>query len=288
MNLPQLRAFHAVALHGSVSAAAHELGVSQPAITQQVKALEEAVGSKLFRRTPSGFELTASGQDLLPKVREAVLTLDDLGARVADGRALRHGHLAVGLCAPFVAMPILERFCEHHPGIRLDLRFANSASLLDLVRSSRIDVAVATLTAPDAHLACLRLTSQEVFVLVPQGHALADRPAVTVDDLRDQPFIMREPGSMTRFLFEEGLSRAGVKVRHKLVLGSREAVKEAAAHGLGLGIVLSREVGHDPRLVALPVAGFAMEAAEYLVALPELAERGAPRAFFDAARAAFG
>ena len=93
MNLAQLRAFHAVANHSTFSAAAQALGVSQSAITQHVKSLEDAVGTRLFLRSAGGVELTADALDLLPKVRQAILMLDDIATRMNEGRVLATGHL---------------------------------------------------------------------------------------------------------------------------------------------------------------------------------------------------
>ncbi len=287
MNFAQLRAFHAIATHGGFSAAAKALGVSQPAITQHVKALEEAIGARLFLRIGTGVELTRDGRDLLPKVREAVLTLDDIGSRMENGRALRAGHLALGLCAPFLAMPILQRFSALHPGLRLDVRFDNSSRLLGLLAGHRIDVVIVTLTGPEDGFICEKLVDQRIEILVPAGHPWWDRASLKPSDLAGERIILREEGSMTRHLFERGLTARGVTITPALVLGSREAVKEAVAAGLGLGIVLCRELGTDPRLRGVPVDDAAMAAGEYLVTLPDLRARGAVGAFFEVARQAF-
>ena len=93
---------------------------------------------------------------------------------------------------------------------------------------------------------------------------------------------------MTRQLFELGLARAGVGVDVRLALGSREAVKEAVSSGLGLGIVLDKELGHDPRIRGIPITDTSMSAVEYVVALPEVASLGATAAFIAAARAVYG
>ncbi len=287
MNFAQLRAFHAIATHGGFSAAAQALGVSQPAITQHVKALEQAFGARLFLRTGTGVELTRDGRDLLPKVREAILTLDDLGARMESGRALRSGHLALGLCAPFIAMPILQRFSALHPGLRLDVRFDNSSRLLALLSDHRIDVVIVTLTAPADGFICEKLVDQHIEILVPAGHRWWDSASVNPAELGGERFVLREEGSMTRHLFERGMAARGVEITPALVLGSREAVKEAVAAGLGLGVVLSRERGSDPRLRGVPVDEAAMAAGEYLVTLPDLRPRGAVAAFFEVSRQAF-
>lgn len=288
MNFAQLRAFQAIATHRTFSEAAQALGVSQPAITQHVKALEEAVGARLFLRTGAGIELTPDGRDLLPRVRQVMLMLDDIGARMDEGRALSTGYLALGLCAPYVAMPILQRFTTLHPGIRLDVRLENSSVLLDLVAQHRVDVAIATLQAPHPDFACDRLLSQEVLVLVHEGHPWWGRDKIKVAELRDQRLVLREAGSMTRHLFEGALAARGVPISPHLVLGSREAVKEAVAAKIGLGIVLNRELGCDPRLHAVAIADAPARADEYLVTRRETRPLGAVAAFATVARTVFG
>lgn len=287
MNFAQLRAFHAVATHRTFSQAAQALGVSQSAITQHVKALEDAVGARLFLRTTAGIELTPDARDLMPRVRQVMLMLDDIGARMDDGRALNAGHLAVGLCAPYVAMPLLERFTAQHPGVRLDVRLENSSSLLDLVAQHRVDVAIATLRAPHPDFACDHLLDQSVMILVHADHPWWERASVTAGELRDQRFVLREPGSMTRQLFEDALARHAIAIPPHLALGSREAMKEAVAAGIGIGIVLDRELGFDPRLRALAISDADTMAGEYLVTRRENRNLGAVAAFTTMAREVF-
>lgn len=283
MNFAQLRAFYAVAQHGTFSAAALALGVSQPAITQHVRALEEAIGSRLFHRRGSGVEITPDGSDLLPHVHQIIKGLEDVSARIEGGKELRSGHLAIGLCGPHIAMPLIRQFRQTWPGITIETRMANSQTLLDLVAQQRLDVAVVTLTAPRNDLFIHRLVGQEVLVLVPAEHRWAGRKSVTITELAGQDFVLREQGSMTRQIFEQALSEAKVAIRENLVLASREAVKEAVASGLGLGIVLDKELGHDPRIVGLTIEGAAVNAGEYLVAHPEVRELGAVREFVSMA-----
>ncbi|MFD2250486.1 DNA-binding transcriptional LysR family regulator [Pseudochelatococcus lubricantis] len=285
MNFAQLRAFHAVAVTGTFSGAAQVLGVSQPAITQHIKSLEESVGARLFVRSGGAIELTANAMHLLPKVRDVMLTIEDIEASVESGRSLRLGYLTLGVCSPCMAMPILERFLTQLPGVHIEIRLENSNRLLDLVASSRADVALVTLTEPHPAFMCRYLVDQEVLLLVNEGHPWWERESVSIGELGGQRFILREEGSMTRHLFERALSEASQAVSPYLVLGSREAVKEAAAAGLGVGIVLSRELGFDSRLRGIPLDGVGFAAGEYAVALPRFGEKGAIREFMNVASA---
>lgn len=279
MNLAQLRAFHAVANHSTFSAAAQALGVSQSAITQHVKSLEYAVGTRLFLRSAGGVELTADALDLLPKVRQAILMLDDISTRMNEGRVLAAGHLAIGLCAPYVAMPILKRFTAEHPGVQLDVRLENSSRLLELVAQHRVDIAIATLREPHPDFACDFVVGQRVEILVGAGHPWWDRQQIEARELAGQRLVTREAGSMTRHLFEAALAERQLELRPHLILGSREAVKEAVALGIGIGIVLDQERGFDPRLRAIAISDMDIAAGEYLVTRRETRSLGSVAAF---------
>lgn len=279
MNLAQLRAFHAVAKQGTFSAAALALNVSQPAVTQHVRALEEAIGGRLFHRRGTGVELTADGNDLLPHVHQIIKGLEDVSLRLESGKQLRTGHLAVGLCGPHVAMPLIRQFRATHPGIHIETRMHNSIALLDMVAQVRVDLAIVTLKAPINDLVCHRLVDQNVLLVVPADHPWASRDSVDLGELAGQPFVLREHGSMTQQIFEQALTMRQVEISRELVLSSREAVKEAVATGLGLGIVLDKELGHDSRLAGVRLTGGDVAAAEYLVARPEISELGAVREF---------
>ncbi|KFC68214.1 Transcriptional regulator, LysR family protein [Devosia sp. LC5] len=279
MNFAQLRAFHAVAQHGTFSAAAHALSVSQPAITQHVRALEEAIGGRLFHRRGTGVELTADGNDLLPHVHQIIKGFEDVSARLEDGKQLRIGHLAIGLCGPHVAMPLIRQFRASHPGVQIETRMNNSSQLLELVTQLRVDLAVVTLPAPANNLVCHKLADQEVLLLVPAEHEWALRDAIDIAELEALPFVLREHGSMTQRIFDTALTSRDVSIQRELELSSREAVKEAVAVGLGLGVVLDKELGHDSRLAGVKLTGADLAAAEYLVAHPEVSELGAVREF---------
>jgi DNA-binding transcriptional LysR family regulator len=165
MNLAQIRAFHAVAMHNGFSAAAQALGVSQPAVTQHIKALEDSFGTRLFSRGGGGVELTGEGRDLLPLVHRAVMMLDDLGARIGDGRRLV-GHPA-SASARSCGDADPEGF-DPASG-RVDMRLDNSSRLLDPVAANWLNSAVATPLEPDGPL-CEPLVEQRVLALVPMGH----------------------------------------------------------------------------------------------------------------------
>ncbi len=283
LRLGHVRAFNAVVQHGSFSEAARMLGVTQPAVTMHVRSLEEAAGGRLFLRGQPA-ELTALGRAFLAELRTLGHFVDAVEARLAASRDLAIGSLALGLCGPFVGMPLLGAFLRRHPCVGVTTELANASTLLEAVQAQRLDAAIVTLPAPAPDLYNLLLTTQRVAIVAARDHPLAAGGTVRLEQLRAAALITREPGSMTRQVFEAGAAAAGQVLAPALELGSREAVKEAAACGLGLGIVLDREVGDDRRLAVLTIEDAALTAGEYLVCPPALAELGAVGAFVALAR----
>lgn len=128
---------------------------------------------------------------------------------------------------------------------------ADSRAVLRGVLDLEHDVGILLHAVDDARVHCLPYRRQPLVVLAPRAHALAGRGRVSLEDLHGQEFVLREPGSGTRAVFEAGLAAAGVQVRCAVVMGSREGVKEAVAQGLGLGVVAATAWVPDDRVVAL-------------------------------------
>ncbi|UXN76052.1 LysR substrate-binding domain-containing protein (plasmid) [Devosia sp. A8/3-2] len=185
-------------------------------------------------------------------------------------------------------MPLIRQFRATHPGVRIDTRMHNSSQLLELVAQLRVDSAVVTLTVLVNDLVCHKLADQDVLLLVPADHEWAKRDAIDIAELEGRPFVLREHGSMTQRIFDTALAASGVGIRRELELSSREAVKEAVAAGLGLGVVLDKELGYDSRLAGVKLTGADLSAAEYLVAHPEVSELGAVREFIATSFSAAG
>jgi LysR family transcriptional regulator, low CO2-responsive transcriptional regulator len=284
LRFVQVRAFNAVVVHGNFSEAARALGLTQPAITAQIRSLEELAGSRLFHRGAAQTQLTELGRAFVAPLRGLHHTLADVEDRLSDSRDLRRGILSIGVCGPYLVLPLLGRFVRDHPGVRVTTRFGNSDELIATVREHRLDLAAVTLPAPAPELFNLLLATQHLVLAAPRNHSLAPVGRIRLEVLQHEPVITREIGSMTRQVFEDGLSRAGVSIDPAWEFGTREAVKEAAACGLGLGIVLDREFGHDSRLVKLTIEDASFTAGEYLISPPSLAELGSVRAFIEIAR----
>ncbi len=281
MNQAQLRAFHAVALAGSFTAAAKRIHVSQPAVTMAVKALEEAYGVELFRRRGRGVERTELGDELLD-VTTRLFGMEEAAEELLGGaRGLRSGRLRVGADAPYHVMALLAAFHDRHPGVGISLTVGNAEEVLRDLRDGRTEVAVSAEVPADARLHAVECARYEVVAFVRKEHPWGRRKRLSLAELQGQPMVLREPESVTRRTFDAALAKAGVKPRIVMEIGSREAVREAVAAGLGIGIIASAELGKDARFTALPIEDAAMDNKEYAVCLAARRELVMVRAFFD-------
>lgn len=277
----QLRAFHAAATAHSFTEAARALGVSQPAVSMQVRALEEEYGVELLARGLRGVEPTELGLALLDATRPIFAFEAEAAEVLRKASALLSGHLRVGADAPFLVVPVLAAFRRAHPQVSLSLSLGNSTEVLRGLLDGRTDVAAIADRVEDPRLFAVAAARSHQVVVVAQGHPWAGRDGVTLRDLEGAPMVMREEGSVTRRAIEAALEGAGVAPEVVMELGSREAVQEAVAAGIGVGVVIASERGHDARLVALPLLDAAIEHVEYVVCLQERRRLRAVRAFFE-------
>jgi aminoethylphosphonate catabolism LysR family transcriptional regulator len=277
----QLRAFHAVAIAQSFTEAARALGVSQPAVSMQVRALEEAYGVELFARGRRRVEPTELGRALL----DAIGPIFALEAEAAEllGRAsgLLYGHLRVGADAPFVVVPMLAAFRAKHGEVTLSLSLGNSSEVLRDLLDGHTDVAMLSDRVEDPRLFAVAAAKSRQVVVVAKSHPWARRRSVRLGDLHKAPMVIREEGSVTRLAFEAAIERAGVEPLVVMELGSREAIQEAVAAGIGAGVVIEAERGRDARLVALPFSDASIEHVAYIACREERRRLRAVSAFFE-------
>ena len=279
ITLAGLRAFVAVAEARSFSEGARALGLTQPSVSVQVAALEQACGLLLCRRKPE-FELTEPGRALFVKARKVIMGVEDLEATVA-GVQVAAGRLCVGMSVPHVAMTLLASFRQAHPDVGIELTMGNTASLLAELSRCRIDVGIMTLIEPDPAFDCRLLCRPRLMVCMRVDDAWAQRKSVHISDLVGRALVMREQGSQTRALLESLMAQAGVSPASTIELGSREAMREAVASGLGIGVMFDNEHGHDARLALVPLHKAPSTPAVYAVALPESLGLPAVRSWMD-------
>lgn len=282
INHAHLRAFNAVASHGSYTRAAEVLHVSQPTLSAHVKELEQRYSIKLFERKGRGVQLTEFGKSVLAITQRLFQTEMEVEELFLSARELVTGQLRVGADSPYHIIPILAVFHGRYPGIHLSISFGNSDQLTKSLISSNCDVAVLpNIPSDDKRIYAVTLSPDRLVVFVNQSHAWAKRRSIRLEELKEQRLILRESGSNTRALFVNALEKKNIQMEDVMEIGSREGVREAVAAGLGVGVVSESEFGCDNRLHALDVSDEKLEDVEYVACLRERRQMRVIRAFFD-------
>lgn len=246
MNLRALEIFATVAGAGGHSLAAEQLEMTQPAVSMQVRQLEAALGVALFdgprrqRLTDAGRELLQHARVILQQVRIAEAAVGVRGAD-ADG-AKEPGlrgllHLGVVSSAHYFAPRLLQAFRAVHPAVRLKLTLARRDEVLAMLQERRIDIAITGFPPSEADLEATTFARNPHCIVAPAGHPLAGRARLRWADLRDEPFVFREPGSATRQFLEHLLQSQAMQVRAGLEMTGNEAVKQAVMCGLGIAFL---------------------------------------------------
>ena len=210
MTPAQARAFHAVAVEGSFTAAAKLLNLSQPTLTHQVKLIEFRYKVELFHRTSRGARLTATGAELLAIVRRMFSDYDEAVAFLDEVHGMRQGHLRVGSYEPYDLSRMLVRFIERYPGIRISAQFANSPELSNRLLQYDIDVAVLASTERRDEFLAMPFRQPRLIAIAPRNETWSKRDNLRPKDLAGHTLIVRETGSIARQAFEKLM----LEIRH--------------------------------------------------------------------------
>ncbi|MET0226754.1 MAG: LysR substrate-binding domain-containing protein [Dokdonella sp.] len=248
----QLEVFSIIAAAGSVRAAADQLGLTQPAASMALGELERLLGEPLFDRQQRRLKLNEHGRALLPRAREIVERLRDLGTATAPGGALAVG--ASNTIGNYLVGDLLGGFIADHPAVRLSLRVANSQQILDGVVDCSLDIGCIEAPVVHAEVDLIPWRHDELRVCVRADHALAQRRRLRAEHLAGQRWILRERGSGTRTVFEQASRELLGPLDVALELGQSEAIKQAVIAGLGIACLPSAAIADavaSGRLVAL-------------------------------------
>ena len=284
MNHSQLRAFHAVARENSFTKAAAALQVSQPTLSGHVKALEEGYGVTLFQRGGRQVELTEFGKSLFAVTQRYFASEIEALQLLSTAKGLLRGRLRIGADSPYHVVPLIAAFSHRFPAVQRSIFFGNSKDVLGNLYARKSDIAILPEMEADDRLHIVPFRHDRLVIFTHRGHAWSRRKSICLHEISDQMMIMREQGSSTRALFEKALAANNIAPQNTLEMGSREAVREAVAAGLGIGVVCESEFGHDVRLHKLPVRDTRLSVVEYITCLAESRNDAVVTTFFDIVR----
>ena len=272
----QLRALAATVERGSVSGAAQTLNVTPPAISIQLKLLEEMIGAPLFRReSATPFAPTAIGAELLALAQDFERLALRAGDKIEALRSGAAGAVVFGVVSTgkYLAPSFVAAFGREFPGVRVKLAIGNREEIIRGMERDEYDLVM--MGRPPAHVSVESMTlgDHPHILVAPPGHRLAGDADILAEDLLRERFLAREPGSGTRLLMERFLDRlGGGRVFDIVEMGTNETIKQSVMAGLGLAIISAHtcltEVA-DGHLVALPVAGLPLVRQWFLLHRPD-------------------
>jgi DNA-binding transcriptional LysR family regulator len=250
----RLVVFRAVAEQLSFRKAAEELYLTQPAMSLQIKALEEDLGVQLFDRTGAHIKLTAAGKVLLDYCEQVKTLLVQAEHEIATLSGEHAGQLALGASttiAQYILPRLLGEFRREYPRVHPTLISGNTEHIVEAVEKQKIALGFIEGPARSREVKTQPFLEDELLLIVSTAHEWAERNSVSCSEIASIPLLMRERGSGTRHVIEMALERQGVKrssLQIVMELDSTEAIKSAVEAGLGIGFVSRWAIAQDLRL----------------------------------------
>jgi len=240
MELHQLRYFCAVAETGNFSRAAEQSHISQPSLSQQILKLEEELGARLFDRLARSVRLTELGKTFLPRARAVLRELEAAKGDVVERKEFVGGPVTVGVIptiGPYFLPRILSSFSLKFPQVRLTIVEEITPVLLDRLRAGAIDVAILALPIRGHEFETSPLLTERLFAALPKRHRLAKRKALSLKDLRSEPFLLLRDGHCFRDTAVAACDRARLHPQIVFESGQFSSLLSMVGAGMGVSIV---------------------------------------------------
>ena len=260
LTIRQLRALATVAKARSVTAAAKQLHLTQPAVTLQLRNLQALAGLPLIQRTGDGMLLTDAGREVLTLGERVEAALADCETSLEMMAGKTAGRISIGAVSTskyFVPFAIAG-FSKLYPDIEVRLTIGNRQETSEALRGYELDFAIMGRPPMGIDMDVRLIGDHPHVIIAPTSHRLARKPRLKLADLAGETFLMREPGSGTRGLMENLFETAGVRPKIGMSMSSNETIKQAVIAGLGIAFISAHTVAtelDERRLVTLDVAG---------------------------------
>ncbi len=279
MRYSQLRAFHNVALHGGFSRAAAALFLSQPAVSEQVRKLEQDHDVLLFHRERKRVQLTKQGKRLFILTSQLFETEERIEEYLSETRTAIDGKLRIIADSAHHVTEVLSRFRADYPNVFVTMQSGNTEEVLAKLRAYGAEIGVVGSVDPGKDFDRLDLGTSPIVAFAAKGKMQPGAQAYALAELAKMPLVFREKGSETRQKLEEAAERLGIELKPTIEAEGREAVREIVASGAGIGFVSEAEFGRDNRLVRLPLSQVEISMTETLVCLSQRRDVRVIRAF---------
>ena len=261
LTLRQLKVFESVARHLNYTRAAGELHLSQPAVSMQVKQLEDSLGVALLEQLGKRVHLTEAGQEVLTYARGITQQLDELEGVLNRIKGLSGGRLRISVAttANYFIPTLLGSFSRRYPDVTVSLDVTNRETLLRQLAENTVDLVIMGQPPTEADVEAREFMDNPLVVVAPPGHPLAGKQKIPLARLQEETFLVRESGSGTRIAMERFFNERSMKLKTGMEVGSNEAIKQSVQAGLGLGLLSQATIEQElalKRLVVLDIREF--------------------------------
>lgn len=261
ITLRQLKVFESVARLLNFTRAAEELHLTQPAVSIQIKQLEDMIALPLFEQMGKRIYLTEAGEELFNYSRSISQQLADMELALEELKGVQRGKLniAVVSTANYFVPGLLARFTQRYPDITISLHVSNRENVLKQLADNQTDLAIMGQPPGNIDISSESFLENPLVIIAPPGHPLCGQRQIPVERLEQEIFLVREPGSGTRSAMERFFAQEKISVNKGMEADTTEAIKQGIQAGMGLGIMsihtirLELETG---RLQVLDVQGF--------------------------------
>lgn len=238
-TLHQLVVFGKVAKHLSMTKAAKELHMTQPAVSIQIKQLQEALDISLIEVIGRQVYLTEAGRHLYQMQQSIRNEIESFSAIISELKGGLEGNLTISAAstAKYFLPYLLGDFQKRYPKIQISLKVTNRGEVLGHLKNNDYDLAILTQLPDDQSINAVPFLDNPLVICSAPDHPLADSRDIDIQQLKNEPFIYREPGSGTRMVLERYLEKNSIIVKPTMELGTNEAVKQAIMGGIGISLI---------------------------------------------------
>ena len=245
INLNQLRAFYQAAKCQNVSVAAQQLFVSQPAVTAQIKLFEDSCGLRLFKKKGRHLYLTDEGQTLFNYARKIFEYERKIEDAVGQMKELKKGSLRLGSARTYARyfMPfLLTGFRDAYPHIKIHFAEGNSLEMIHSLIDLKNEVVIIAKAEDHPNIAFIPFSREELVLILPPNHHLANKDSIRLEQIAEEPIIMKDPGSGTRKLVDELFEKRNCTPNILMETGDAEIIKLLVQHGEGVSFLVKEAV----------------------------------------------
>lgn len=239
ITLRQLKIFESVARLLNFTRAAEELHLTQPAVSIQIKQLENAIALPLFEQIGRRTHLTEAGRELFHYTRGIIQQLGDMELALNELKGLERGKLNISVVstANYFVPNLLAKFCQRYPGTTVSLHVSNRRNVLKQLADNMMDLAIMGQPPGESDIVSESFMENPLVIIAPPQHPLCSQRHIPVKRLEQEIFLVREPGSGTRGAMERFFSQKKISINQGMEADTAEAVKQGIQAGMGLGIM---------------------------------------------------